>query len=215
MDLLDVASGLGTSAIYLAETTGCRVVGLDISSVNVALAEGVAMEMGLEHHVRFRTGDAEQVPFADKTFDAVLCECAFCTFPSKATAAREMARVLRSGGRVAISDLTRRGAVPRELDTLLGWVGCLADARPIEEYRAILLAAGLRPIIAENHDGALRDLARSIRLKLLAAEAMIRLGKLDLPIEELRRAKDMAKAAARAIDAGAIGYEVLVAGRPE
>ena len=55
--------------------------------------------------VRF-LGDAERLPLPDNTFDALVCECAFCTFPDKATAAAEFARVLRPGGRVGITDVT-------------------------------------------------------------------------------------------------------------
>ena len=54
--------------------------------------------------VRFHLGDAERLPLPDNTFDALVCECAFCTFPDKATAAAEFARVLRPGGRVGIAD---------------------------------------------------------------------------------------------------------------
>jgi ubiquinone/menaquinone biosynthesis C-methylase UbiE len=64
----------------------------------------------------------------------VICECAFCTFRDKSAAASEFARVLKPGGKVGLSDLTRSGILPAELDGLLAWVACIADARPISEY---------------------------------------------------------------------------------
>ncbi len=84
--------------------------------------------------------------FEDASFDAVICECAFCTFPDKERAAAEFARVLRPGGRVGLSDLTRTGPLPDELEGLLAWVACIADARPVEEYAHFLTAAGISGI---------------------------------------------------------------------
>ena len=78
--LLDVASGRGASALYLARRFGCEVVGIDYSreSVNFANAQAVA-DPRLAGSVRFETGDAELLPFAANSFDALICECAFCT----------------------------------------------------------------------------------------------------------------------------------------
>ena len=95
--LLDVASGKGTSAIFLAERFGCRVDGIDYSAQNVEQATAAAAAKGLTSQVRFQQADAERLPADDGGFDAVICECAFCTFPDKRAATREFARVLRPG----------------------------------------------------------------------------------------------------------------------
>ena len=95
--VLDVASGRGTSALFLAERFGCTVIGLDYGKQNVDAANASAAKQGISSRVRFDQADAEQVPFADASFDAVICECAFCTFPDKHKAACEFARVLRKG----------------------------------------------------------------------------------------------------------------------
>jgi len=110
--VLDIASGTGASALALARAYGCAVVGVDLGAANVRDATAAAARAGLGGRVRFARGDAERLPFDDASFDAVLCECAFCTFPDKRAAASEFARVLRPGGRVGLSDLTRVGAVP-------------------------------------------------------------------------------------------------------
>ena len=91
--VLDAASGNGATALFLAERFGCQVVGIDYSGQNVADASELALGKGLSSLVRFERGDAESLPFPDESFDAIICECAYCTFPNKADAAREFARV--------------------------------------------------------------------------------------------------------------------------
>ena len=87
--VLDVASGPGASAIHLARQFDCWVLGVDYGAANVALARDDADRTGLRGRVPFSQGDAERLPCADAAFDAVICECAFCTFPDKAAAARD------------------------------------------------------------------------------------------------------------------------------
>jgi arsenite methyltransferase len=160
--VLDVASGRGDGALVIAARFGCEVVGLDFGRRNVEAATNEARERGLADKVAFYCGDAERLPFADGTFDAVICECALCTFPDKPTAVAEFVRVLKLGGRVGISDLTRSGPLPRELEGVAAWIACVADARPVDEYRALLAGAGLAVGETEAHDGALVDFRASI-----------------------------------------------------
>ena len=84
--VLDVASGRGDGALVLAARLGCEVVGLDFGRRNVETAAKEARNLKLADRVAFYCGDAERLPFADGTFDAVVCECALCTFPDKPTA---------------------------------------------------------------------------------------------------------------------------------
>ena len=84
--VLDVASGQGAAALFLADRFGCHVVGIDYSGQNVADASQLASAKGLSSIVRFERGDAEGLPLPEKSFDAIICECAFCTFPNKAAA---------------------------------------------------------------------------------------------------------------------------------
>src|SRR5215467_4350676 len=89
--VLDVASGNGTSAFFLAENFGCGVIGVDYGQHNVGTANAAAAERGISSRVCFEQADAERLPFADATLDTVICECAFCTFTDKARAASEFA----------------------------------------------------------------------------------------------------------------------------
>jgi arsenite methyltransferase len=212
--VLDVASGRGTSAIFLAQHFGCEVIGLDYGPQNVAQANDVAARQGLSARVRFEQADAESIPYPNSSFDAVVCECAFCTFPDKSKAADEFARVLRGTGRVGISDLTRAAELPQELDGLLAWIACIAAAEPIEEYVRCFRNSGLRRLTTEPHDNALIDMVRQIQGKLLGMEIMAGLKKIDLPGLDLAAAKQMATVALAAIQRGQLGYAIIVAERP-
>ena len=161
--VLDIASGKGTSALFLAERFGCEVVGIDYSGQNVEQANAAASSKGMDSRVSFRAGDAERLPVADCSFDAIICECAFCTFPDKPAAANEFARVLRSGGGIGLSDLTRGPVLPKELDGLLAWVACIADAQPIDSYVQYLSDSGFHVKHAEAHDEALVEMVNQVR----------------------------------------------------
>jgi len=212
--VLDVASGQGTSAIFLASNFGCSVTGVDLSSTNIERAEQDAAAQGLADRVHFVLADSEQMPFPNGSFDAVICECAFCTFPDKPRAAAEFARVLRSGGRVGLSDLTRGPELPEELRGLLAWVACIADALPVDEYAGHLRSAGLVVRTVEPHDDALRQMVRQIQGRILAAEIASGLKKLDLSGFDLAEARKVAIAAHDAIKRGQLGYSVVVAEKP-
>jgi arsenite methyltransferase len=210
--VLDVAAGQGTSAIHLAQRFGCRVLGIEYSRVAVERAIQAAQTASVAHLVTFEQGDAEELPVPAACFDVVVCECAFCTFPNKALAASEFARVLSPGGRVGLSDLTRKGEIPAELQGLLAWIACLADAQPLENYVRYLTEVGLTTQLVEQHDEALSDLVRDIQAKLLGTELLVKLNKITLPGElDLEQAKTMAKAAMAAIQARRFGYAVLTA----
>jgi len=212
--VLDVASGNGTSACFLAEQFGCHVVGIDYSSQNVAKANELAARQGLSTRVRFQEADAERMSISDISLDAIVCECAFCTFPDKFAVAREFERVLRPGGRTGLSDLTRGPAMPRELDSLLAWIACIADAQPVAGYAEYLRAAHFDIEKVEFHNEAVADMVHEIRTKLLTAEVLVGLKKLALPGVDFTSAKQMAQSALTAIQQGQLGYAVLIAVKP-
>jgi arsenite methyltransferase len=209
--VLDVAAGRGASALTLAARFGCEVIGLDYSRRNVELAKLDAGKSDLADRVVFYCGDAERLPFADGAFDAIVCECALCTFPDKQSAAAEFARVLRPGGRVGVGDLTRRGSLPHELEGLEAWIACIADARPLEEYSALLSEAGLNVGVKEEHDRALIEFVERIRSRLLATEIMVGLKKVELPGIDLSVVKDIVRHALAAAKAGKLGYAIVTA----
>ena len=140
--VLDVACGIGTTSLLLAAERAVRVLGVDLGEAQVVRARAHAHKAGLGEQVRFEVGDAERLPVEAGSFDAAVCECAFCTFTDKATAAAELSRVLRPGGRVGITDVwLDPTSLDDELAGLAGRVACLADALPIHELRAVLEGA--------------------------------------------------------------------------
>ncbi|MGH2383392.1 MAG: class I SAM-dependent methyltransferase [Candidatus Limnocylindria bacterium] len=208
----DVACGLGASSLQLAREAGCRVVGIDLSPDSVEAARRAAADEALDGSVRFLVGDAEALPLEDGSVDGVLCECSLCTFPDKPAAAAELARVLRPGGRLALSDMTADpGRLPASLKTLDAWIACLADARPLPELLDLLGGAGLVVEIVEHHDDALARLLDRVDARLrLARVALARSGDPAL----VERGLELLADARESLDCGILGYAVVVARRP-
>ncbi len=210
--VLDVAAGIGTTALLLAAERAVDVVGIDLGEAQVARARARAAEAGLDGNVRFEVGDAERLPVADASFDAVVCECAFCTFPDKVTAASELARALRPGGRLGITDVwLDPDRLDPDLQGLAGRVACLADARPIAEVHAIVERAGLVVTHVERHDEALLDTIDRVTTRLRALRLV------DLAILRrfnLGRGIELAGRAADAVEHGDAGYLLLAATKP-
>jgi len=212
--VVDVACGIGTTSLVAAQEYATTVAGVDLSEANVARAGAAATEAGLRDRVGFWPADAEALPFGDAECDAVICECALCTFPDKSTAVGEMARVLRPGGRVGITDVTaHRERLPQELTGLGAWVACVADARPAEEYEALVTAHGLEVRLVEWHHRELDRLVLQLgaRIELLRMTQRRRVEDLGL---DIARAAAVVAAARDAIASGALGYVLLVAEKP-
>jgi len=208
---LDVACGRGLSAVHLAKRYGCRVTGLDYGTENIAAAKVHAADSGVAHLTTFRQGDAEGLPFEDGAFDAATSECSFCTFPDKATAAAEMARVLKPSGRLGLTDVTVSGPLPEEIQSLLAWVACVAGAGTPEEYVGILKSASFADFVVEDQQDALLDMVRDVRRKLLGVELAVGLGKFSLGDLNLEEGKRLARRAVESIEDGTVGYTLITA----
>lgn len=209
--VLDVASGPGSTALLLAGELGATVIGVDLGAQAVERANQKAVEAGLAGQVHFEVGDAERLPLPAASVDVVLSECALCTFPDKEAAAAQMARVLRPGGRVGITDVVVEAErLDPELADLAGWIACLADARPVDGYRTVFASAGLETVLVERHDQALADMIDMIdaRITALAMAATPALAEINLESVNRRVA-----AARRAVSDGVAGYALMVAER--
>ncbi len=109
-----------------------------------------------------------------------------------------------------LSDLTRSGPLLPELDGLLAWIACIADARPLHEYMDPLADEGFTVEQVEEQNGALRELVRQVQAKLMGAELMVKLGQLDLPHVDFDQARQLARHTAATVRAGKLGYALFV-----
>ena len=168
--VLDVACGNGTSARLLAANFGATVTGCDYSAVNLARATLASRAAGLDRKTLFVRGSAEQLPFAQGSFDVCVCECSLCLFENMDTALQQFHRVLKPGGRIGISDFFLHSPVPASLEGLLGRVLCVAAAPSADGYREALSRAGFGYIRIRTVNWTLADMIQRIRhrLKLLA-----------------------------------------------
>jgi SAM-dependent methyltransferase len=200
--------------VLLAQDFGLRVAGLDLSAANVALAQGRADAEGLAGRVWFTVGDAERLPYPNSAFDAVVVECALCTFPNKRAAASEIARVLRPSGKLGLTDvLADPPRLPAELTTLTARIACVADALPLRGYADLLHDAGLDAIHTERHDTAVTRMIDHLeaRLAVLRLTARARFEEIGLDID---RARFILSTARAAVNDGILGYGLLVAEKP-
>jgi SAM-dependent methyltransferase len=142
--VVDLGSGGGLDVFLAAEKVGPRgrAIGIDMTPEMLALARANAAKAGLPN-VEFYESTIDRLPLPDASVDCVLSNCVINLAPHKAAVFREMARVLKPGGRLAISDIALKRPLPAEIgENLLAYVGCIAGAIPIEEYRVALASAG-------------------------------------------------------------------------
>ncbi len=155
--VLDVASGSGETALYLAMKFKAEVVGFDLSEKMVTHAAGRAKNLGLSHLVSFRKGDVHRMPFERGAFDSAISECSLCLFRDKVQVIRNMSYVVKSGRKVAISDVITKGKVPEELHTPLLYACCLAGAQPLKETMEIFSEAGLGDVLGYELTADIKD----------------------------------------------------------
>lgn len=146
--VLDLGSGAGFDA-FLAATQvgpGGRVIGVDMTPEMIGKARANA-EKGDFGHVEFRQGEIEQPPVEDGSVDVIISNCVINLSPDKPAVFREAYRVLKPGGRLAVSDIVATAALPEQVQADLNlYVGCMAGAETIDRLEAWLGEAGFEQI---------------------------------------------------------------------
>lgn len=152
--VLDLGSGAGLDVFLAGPRVGAegRVIGVDMTAEMLQRARGgvsaYRQRSGLDN-VEFRLGEIEHLPVADASVDVVISNCVINLSPDKAQVWREIARVLKPGGRVAVSDLALLQPLPEAvLADVEALVGCVAGAVEVDEYVRLALEAGLTDVVA-------------------------------------------------------------------
>jgi arsenite methyltransferase len=149
--VLDLGSGGGIDVLLSARRVGPtgKAYGLDMTDDMLALARENQRQSGATN-VEFLKGEIEAIPLPDNSVDVVISNCVINLSADKSRVLNEAFRVLRPGGRLAVSDVVVRGEVPDAVrQSMLLWVGCIAGALEEDDYRAKLLAAGFADIDLE------------------------------------------------------------------
>ncbi len=210
--VLDAACGVGTSSLFLSERFGCRVIGMDLSPANAGEARQRAAP---ENEAVFLTGDAHHIPLANRSLDAVVLECVLSTFSEKTAALQEIARVLKPGGRVGISDVIVEGEVPQELRSPHLQAFCVAGALSVNEYAELLKLTGFEVVLSEVEKKETLDFMDEIRRKLFIAQLLIGIGKLHVEQHDIDYARRIISLARSAVEEERLGYVLLVARKRE
>jgi SAM-dependent methyltransferase len=229
--VLDLWCGAGGPAIYLAQQTGCRVIGIDPSVDNVRRARAAAAAAGLKNQAYFFSGTLTTIPMPTASFDAIVSHDAFFPVENKLRLLANCSRLLRPGGRMAFTALVDRDHLVGQLErsTQLIWSLATAEtlhanrcgildesmgiAQPLltaDDYRAITTLAGLHVLAADDLTASLRVVSGrwSAALLLWEEELIAELG--QAPFEHLRATTgQLAEWAVQ----GLIGQIRLVAGR--
>ena len=149
--VLDLGSGGGIDVLLSARRVGPtgKAYGLDMTDEMLALAEENKRKAGVEN-VEFLRGEIEQIPLPDNSVDVIISNCVINLSADKDRVLREAFRVLKPGGRLAVSDIVTRGEVTPEIRRSVAlWVGCVAGAMAEEEYLSKLSSAGFERIEIE------------------------------------------------------------------
>jgi arsenite methyltransferase len=149
--VLDLGSGGGIDVLLSAKRVGPagKAYGLDMTDEMLALANQNKLKSGLEN-VEFLKGEIENIPLPDNSVDVVISNCVINLSSDKDRVIREAFRVLKPGGRFAVSDVVTRGEMLPEIrKNVLLWVGCVAGALEEEQYRGKLASAGFEQIDLE------------------------------------------------------------------
>jgi len=148
--VLDVGSGLGGSALRLADKVGCSVTGLDLVESNVQTASATAERRGLTERVRFHQGDATDLPFDDNAFTMIWSLDAWAHVPDRALLLKECARVLAPGGRIVFADFLLTGREDDFYRTTLLPELCCPSYETLEGYKGFLEDNGFVDIQAHD-----------------------------------------------------------------
>ena len=154
--VLDLGCGAGFDVFLAAKEVGNegKAIGVDMTPDMINEAREIARDNNFKN-VEFRLGEIENIPAADKTADVIISNCVINLSPDKPKVYREAHRVLKAGGRIAISDVVKKKEFPEEIKANLeNYSSCITGAITVEKLREYLKEAGFSDISIEPHDSS-------------------------------------------------------------
>ncbi len=185
--VLDIGSGKGATACFLAQKYECEVVGVDKSERMIEYARKMTVEKGLESRVTFRRADALSLPFEDESFDTVLIECTTTLLPDKEKAFTEFLRVTRPGGGIGDLEMIWQKPPPKEMEDKVFHVWEGFRTMTAEEWRAFFERQGLVEIEVMDFSETIPDMGKAMKREL-GLKGMLRMGTRLLLHSDLRKA---------------------------
>jgi len=146
--VLDLGAGSGMDVFLASKKVGSRglVIGVDMTEDMVNKAREIAHQFGYQN-VEFRLGEIENLPLQDNSIDVIISNCVINLSSDKLRTYQEAYRVLKSGGRVLISDLVTEGEIPEDIKkSFSAWAGCIAGAMEKQQYLNTIMKAGFKDI---------------------------------------------------------------------
>ncbi|MFF3226958.1 SAM-dependent methyltransferase [Nocardia suismassiliense] len=212
--VLDVGCGRGQPAVQLAEATGAEVLGIDISPRHVRLASEFAQARSKDDQVRFEVADVTELPYPAASFDGAWMLESFFHMPDQSEVLRQIARVLRPGGKLVIANLVQRTPLTEEQNAKLEslWkVGAVAALLPLDSYPDLLARSGLDTDevldISEDSIGPTFAAIRALHAARRRAEAAELNAPADLK-DDMDAGMDLFSSTP------AIGFAIIVASKP-
>lgn len=179
--VLDLGSGGGLDCFLAAKKVGAtgHVIGVDMTPEMIERARSSAKRLKV-NNVEFRQGYLEDLPVDANSVDVVISNCVINLAPDKAKVFKEVSRVMKSGGKLAVSDIVTDGPLPENIKkSMSAWAGCIAGALDVKDYKAAMESAGLTDIVITPTyfddamiDEAVHDMGDQIDLKVISRETI-------------------------------------------
>ncbi len=185
--ILDIGSGKGATACFLAQKYDCDVVGVDLSERMIEFARKTAAKKGMLSRVTFRRADALSLPFEDQSFDIVLIECTTTLLPDKQKAFTEFLRVTKPGGGIGDLEMIWKKPPGKEIEEKVFEVWEGFRTMTIEEWRAFFERQGMADIEVLDFSDAIPDMGKAMKREL-GLRGMLRMGYRLLIHSHLRKA---------------------------
>ncbi len=163
--VVDLGCGTGTTALMLARDFNLQVSGVDLSAANIERA--IERTDTNSAALRFMHADAQKLPFEDNELDGILAECSFSLFADQAAVLDEIKRILKPGGKLAITDMAIGGPLPADIAEIISPWTCLVDAIDEQIYAQRFVAAGFEIQVIADESDSLTNLIHLLKRKLL------------------------------------------------